>query len=218
VLVRQHNMEINGVIAPCAFSSFVNKMTEMSNWSASQVGAWLNFNGFDAYVEPFANDDVDGSLLVQLDEDMLTELGMSSKLQRRKFLIKLKQAMEANLLAVDDTKGEPERGLDSSDQGDETSHASQRGVAGQAQSDPSHPANQDYVSLGDLQDATPVIEATNPTVVAQRRPRQPLPHETQQQQQQRSMPQMSQGESQSQVLLCLFDFILDDDSFYFAVR
>lgn len=57
---------------------------ELKTWSESAVGEWLRSLGLsDALVAAFATARVDGRFLLELDDDDLLELGMTSRLQRK---------------------------------------------------------------------------------------------------------------------------------------
>ena len=56
-------------------------MTEIGHWSTSQVAAWLRATQLGNLVQTFKDNGVDGPLLVRLDEDMLAEMGIDSKVR-----------------------------------------------------------------------------------------------------------------------------------------
>eukprot|EP00049_Salpingoeca_infusionum_P006925 m.112890 g.112890 ORF g.112890 m.112890 type:complete len:844 (-) comp13494_c1_seq4:100-2631(-) len=66
----------------------------MEGWSVDEVCEWLETIGLGAHVAKFEDEGVDGELLVELDMEMLEELGISSKVQRKKLVLKRKKALE----------------------------------------------------------------------------------------------------------------------------
>eukprot|EP00730_Choanoeca_flexa_P004347 TRINITY_DN11669_c0_g1_i2.p1 TRINITY_DN11669_c0_g1~~TRINITY_DN11669_c0_g1_i2.p1 ORF type:complete len:868 (+),score=229.30 TRINITY_DN11669_c0_g1_i2:183-2786(+) len=76
-------------------------MTAIPDWSVENVSAWLRSKHLDKLVEPFQENYVDGQLLLELDDEMLEELGIASKLQRKRFLLSIHEAVESNLTMVD---------------------------------------------------------------------------------------------------------------------
>ena len=95
-------------------------MTTIGSWSTQQVCSWLRSMQMRDLVSIFKENDIDGPILVQLDDIMLTELGIESKvcsyipcqsvvycytkLARTKLLARIKQAQDDNLLAVETPK------------------------------------------------------------------------------------------------------------------
>ena len=70
-------------LAPEASSSTAS----IEAWRLSDVQGWLREQGFAEYAEAFARHRVDGALLVQIDdEDLQGELGVTSRLQRKRLL------------------------------------------------------------------------------------------------------------------------------------
>eukprot|EP00041_Stephanoeca_diplocostata_P031229 m.968416 g.968416 ORF g.968416 m.968416 type:complete len:1112 (+) comp23917_c0_seq8:89-3424(+) len=64
--------------------------SDMRSWTIGSVGEWLAANGFANMVGTFADNYVDGKLLVALDEEMLRDdLGMASKLHRTRLLLEV---------------------------------------------------------------------------------------------------------------------------------
>jgi len=57
----------------------------VSSWNAPEVAAWLISIKLEKYADEFLSEGVSGELLVDLDEDMLGELGIKKKLHRHKF-------------------------------------------------------------------------------------------------------------------------------------
>lgn len=75
-------------------------MALLEDWNCAQVSEWLTVTGLASYVPAFLEQGVDGALLAALDDDMLAELGMTSKLQRRKLVIKRDAAIRDGLRAA----------------------------------------------------------------------------------------------------------------------
>ena len=48
-------------------------------WSAGDVCAWLQEAGLDTFAASFAHHGIDGAVLLRLDEEQLSELGLTSK-------------------------------------------------------------------------------------------------------------------------------------------
>jgi hypothetical protein len=84
-------------------------MTAIPDWTVDNVSAWLRSQHLEALVEPFEENYVDGQLLLELDEEMLEELGISSKLQRKRFLLRVEEAIENNITMVSKTAPRPSR-------------------------------------------------------------------------------------------------------------
>ena len=64
-------------------------------WRLSDVQAWLRNSGLAEHAEAFALHRVDGALLVQIDdEDLRGELGITSRLQRKRLLAAVRALME----------------------------------------------------------------------------------------------------------------------------
>ena len=64
-------------------------------WSLSDVQAWLRNSGLAEHAEAFALHRVDGALLVQIDdEDLRGELGITSRLQRKRLLAAVRALIE----------------------------------------------------------------------------------------------------------------------------
>ena len=58
---------------------------EVERWSAAAVAAWMRRNNFQAAASQALDANVDGELFLEMDEDMLGEIGIPSALQRRRF-------------------------------------------------------------------------------------------------------------------------------------
>jgi hypothetical protein len=56
-------------------------------WDADAVGEWLTHHGFERHAPAFCDARVDGRLLVLLDDADLLELGVSSRVERKRILL-----------------------------------------------------------------------------------------------------------------------------------
>ncbi|KAL0973132.1 hypothetical protein UPYG_G00199380 [Umbra pygmaea] len=62
-------------------------LSSVPNWKPGEVQRWLQQIGFSAYSEHFQELQVDGDLLLSItDEDLRTDLGMTARLTRKRFL------------------------------------------------------------------------------------------------------------------------------------
>jgi hypothetical protein len=59
--------------------------SQVERWSTSAVAKWLRENGFDGAASQALAAGVDGEVFLEIEEDMLSDLGISSALQRRRF-------------------------------------------------------------------------------------------------------------------------------------
>lgn len=60
----------------------------LPQWDVAQCCAWLRSIGLGQHAAAFEAQDVDGALLLNLDDEMLVELGIDSRLQRTKLLLR----------------------------------------------------------------------------------------------------------------------------------
>ena len=61
--------------------------TGVRSWKVRDVEAWLHGLGLAEHAQAFARHRVDGALLLQIDEaDLSDELGVASRLQRKRLL------------------------------------------------------------------------------------------------------------------------------------
>lgn len=58
-------------------------------WTKQEVCKWLESKDLGRYAAKFESEGVDGKLLAELDEEMMQELGISTKLHRRKLAIEM---------------------------------------------------------------------------------------------------------------------------------
>eukprot|EP00045_Choanoeca_perplexa_P011224 m.117901 g.117901 ORF g.117901 m.117901 type:complete len:870 (-) comp15555_c0_seq3:93-2702(-) len=79
-------------------------MAAVVDWTVDEVSEWLRSQNLHGLVEPFEENYVDGQLLLELDEEMLEELGISSKLQRKRFLLRVQEVVEGKGTAKPDKK------------------------------------------------------------------------------------------------------------------
>ncbi|EDQ88398.1 uncharacterized protein MONBRDRAFT_32932 [Monosiga brevicollis MX1] len=79
-------------------------MTAIPKWTPEQVGQWLQSIELQALKPAFLKNRVDGQLLMELDDEMLQELGLNSKLLRRRLLLKIKDAVAMKLTLVDKSR------------------------------------------------------------------------------------------------------------------
>ena len=64
-------------------------------WDENAVGAWLQELGLGQHAPAFARCRVDGRLLLQLDdEDLSAELGVESRLERKRVLTQIERLRE----------------------------------------------------------------------------------------------------------------------------
>lgn len=59
--------------------------SQVERWPVSAVAKWLRDNGFESAASQASAAGVDGELFLEIEEDMLSDLGISSALQRRRF-------------------------------------------------------------------------------------------------------------------------------------
>ena len=68
-------------------------------WDINAVGAWLQDLGLGQHASAFAHHRVDGRLLLQVDEqDLVEELGVASRLERKRILSHIERLREGVLL------------------------------------------------------------------------------------------------------------------------
>ncbi|PKI82734.1 mitogen-activated protein kinase kinase kinase [Malassezia vespertilionis] len=60
--------------------------TDVSHWSVQDVSQWLCVNNLSQHAQIFQNNDIDGTVLLQLDQPVLKEMGMSSMGDRLRLL------------------------------------------------------------------------------------------------------------------------------------
>ena len=61
-------------------------------WDEDDVGAWLRERGLEQHVQTFARNRVDGRVLLSLDDaDLADELGVASRLERKRLLAGLER-------------------------------------------------------------------------------------------------------------------------------
>ena len=80
-------------------------MTEITHWSTGQVAQWLQSIQMHAVVPLFKQNAVEGPLLVRLDDDMLVELGIDSKVRHCRATPSSRAAARAHATAVKDSAG-----------------------------------------------------------------------------------------------------------------
>lgn len=76
-------------------------------WSVAQCCEWLQSIGMGSYSSAFQAQQVDGALLLNLDDEMLQELGMDSKLQRTRLLLKRDAASVSHWPALSSRSARP---------------------------------------------------------------------------------------------------------------
>ena len=68
------------------------------DWDEDAVGAWLQALGLGQHADAFAHHRIDGRLLLQLeDADLGNELGVSSRLERKRILSQVERLQEEML-------------------------------------------------------------------------------------------------------------------------
>lgn len=83
--VREHNTDA------------ASQKDSAATWDEDAVGAWLQQLGLGEHAPAFARCRVDGRLLLRLDDqDLEEELGVSSRLQRKRILAQLETLREAH--------------------------------------------------------------------------------------------------------------------------
>jgi hypothetical protein len=76
--------------------------TVVSSWTESQVGEFLgNACKLPQYIDEFSESSIDGSMLIDLSDSDLEELGVENKFHRRKILKKIEECGTASQAAVD---------------------------------------------------------------------------------------------------------------------
>ena len=80
----------------------------MENWSVDNVAKWLSTLGkaYEGYVDAFIASGIDGELLLEIDDDLLDDLGVK-KIHKRKIMMALEKNKPQNLelvLMSDDDK------------------------------------------------------------------------------------------------------------------
>ncbi|CAO4371157.1 unnamed protein product [Caenorhabditis nigoni] len=104
-----HWVELMSIIAELPQDSAPPKPEKMPpqvpEWTKDDVACWLKRTEFEAYINNFLGQGVDGDLLLQLTENELVEdLGMSSGLHRKRFLRELhKLKMSVDYSKIDVT-------------------------------------------------------------------------------------------------------------------
>jgi len=79
----------------------------MSDWNVSDVSCWLSLIGCSDLIAIFDSHDIDGKLLVNLDDDDLAaELNITSRLRRKKLFAERKQWIEKENIAKSTTPTE----------------------------------------------------------------------------------------------------------------
>ncbi|KAI9593495.1 kinase-like domain-containing protein [Syncephalis fuscata] len=68
---------------------------DIRNWSEQQVVAWLTENQFGHYADTFLENDVNGQVLVELDNTLLKELDVPTVGERVKIMVALKKLRQA---------------------------------------------------------------------------------------------------------------------------
>jgi len=64
----------------------------VSSWTSDEISSWLKSLKLDRFLEQFK--DVDGDVLLAMDEDMLKELGITRKMDQVQILAKVKRLKE----------------------------------------------------------------------------------------------------------------------------
>ena len=73
--------------APLASRTVVPDSPVPKRWSVEEVGDWLSSLGLAEHASAFARERIDGQMLMEIDdEDLHAELGVSSRLQRKRIL------------------------------------------------------------------------------------------------------------------------------------
>lgn len=75
----------------------------MELWKPDAVAGWLRGLGLNEYADEFAEENVDGTILMQLDDEMLAELGVDDIGDREKILRGVQQQLDAQ--SADDPGG-----------------------------------------------------------------------------------------------------------------
>lgn len=73
---------------------------ELAAWPVETVCAWLRSTSLGEWATIFEEHDIDGALLVALDDEILQEMGVASKLARKKLLTRIQAAKQQKLTAV----------------------------------------------------------------------------------------------------------------------
>ena len=71
--------------------SMGQKREKGKTMTTAEVVQWLEEIGLGEYKEIFEEEDVNGSLLAELDMDDLEEMGVSKKFHRKKLITKFKE-------------------------------------------------------------------------------------------------------------------------------
>ena len=61
-------------------------LADILKMDLEDVSTWLKSMKFEQYVENFKENDVDGALLSQVDDEALLEIGVTSRLHRKRIL------------------------------------------------------------------------------------------------------------------------------------
>ncbi|RKP23047.1 sterile alpha motif/pointed domain-containing protein [Syncephalis pseudoplumigaleata] len=93
---------------------------DVRSWSEQQVAAWLTENHFGHYVDTFIENDVDGQVLVELDNTLLKELGVPTVGERVKLMVALKKLRQACVNAARRALQEEAMAVESNEQSDAT--------------------------------------------------------------------------------------------------
>jgi hypothetical protein len=78
--------------APIPIKSTVTAPTQAtgaSAWSCEEVLAWMSGVGLERHSKTIRDHDIRGRLLLQLDHDDLLELGVASRLERKRILVEI---------------------------------------------------------------------------------------------------------------------------------
>eukprot|EP01130_Rhizamoeba_saxonica_P005192 TRINITY_DN2079_c0_g1_i1.p1 TRINITY_DN2079_c0_g1~~TRINITY_DN2079_c0_g1_i1.p1 ORF type:complete len:629 (-),score=115.50 TRINITY_DN2079_c0_g1_i1:72-1925(-) len=71
--------------------------TPVESWTTNEVNLWLNINGFQEYANSFRENDIDGRILLKLDEENLkSELGVQSFGHRARIVRSVLEYVEKN--------------------------------------------------------------------------------------------------------------------------
>ena len=101
-LTAAGRMEAVAETAPSEVSQPVSSTSESSHpndWDENAVGAWLQGLGLGQHRSAFARCRIDGRLLMRLDdEDLVGELSVSSRLERKRVLVEIERLREGLIL------------------------------------------------------------------------------------------------------------------------
>ena len=70
-----------------------SSLSKFKNWSSHQVGEWLTQNGFKEYRDFFVKHEITGDLLIDLNYNILGEIGVISVGERARILQAIKKSL-----------------------------------------------------------------------------------------------------------------------------